>query len=1049
MVAVPQEELEDREDLGEPEELRLALVMNGGVSLAIWMGGVTVEINRLMNRDGPYGDVLRMMNTSLRVDVIAGASAGGINGAMLATMIAHDSPRSVELDSLREIWLEQGALRELLRSPLQKDPPSLLRGDEFFLPRLREVFDALMVGPPTAAAENPVRLTLTTTLMKPSIRGFADDFGSLIADPDHRGEFTFQRGPGMPDDFDLQADGRAAEKLALAARSTASFPVAFEPSYVPVDKAPGAPDPDPDRPDMRGSANFDTNRFCVDGGVLVNKPFEPAIRGIFAQQAADERIRRVLAYIVPDPGVPGDNLPQRRDEVQTIAKVGVATGISLPRVESVARELEEIAGHNRRVQAQRQLRDHLLAASAEGGDDVESLARALFDPFVVLRSQQVVDRLTGAADLFDPRFVGVFEGLGAGAAPWDTERIRELVEAMRYPWVPAAFPSDREPPAVDPWTWGTETVEWMGGTVLNMLNRALQLTDTATEEGQAIVFARMGVHTLLADLRAMVLRRVPDYWGEQSKALQERLLHEAGGGGSSTDAWQPQSFEDWLRAREPGARTPGAIAQDIGATLARNAPTCRDLDRSGSGEPDPATTDTARAPVPLGRLMDRLVPGDDPSGMATLRRLLALAVVRAVTGGGRNDPEQLVELLQVSATAPNAFDARRMGSDKLAGLQLGHFGAFYKRSWRANDWMWGRLDGAARLAQLLLDPARLRSLGWSSGAAADRLERAVFGDADPETRAVLGEDHARGWNRDAALRELAFLDDPAGTPPKSLPRCALALARRLQLQILQDELPQIADAVEHDIGDGATERTAEDFLHGERSAEQVAASRGEGSRIGSRDAVHLFGRCRVGAERVTDEAGSDLFTITVTTAAGVGVTALAGSRSGLPRTAKLALGAIRTSVLTVWLLARNAVSEHRTGFAVTMFLFAAAGALLAIAALSNAQLPGFLAAIGTVILLAGVLLALLRAGVRRGIVLIMLIALVVAVFLTVPSVLVDRIDADATGALGYVRNLAPPVFAVVGLVLGGVLLGLVHDPGRGTERAARARSTSRRPVTKP
>ena len=30
------------------EELRIALVMNGGVSLAVWMGGVTSEIYRLV-----------------------------------------------------------------------------------------------------------------------------------------------------------------------------------------------------------------------------------------------------------------------------------------------------------------------------------------------------------------------------------------------------------------------------------------------------------------------------------------------------------------------------------------------------------------------------------------------------------------------------------------------------------------------------------------------------------------------------------------------------------------------------------------------------------------------------------------------------------------------------------------------------------------------------------------------------------------------------------------------------------------------------------------
>ena len=34
-----------------------------------------------------------------------------------------------------------------------------------------------------------------------------------------------------------------------------------------------------------------------------------------------------------------------------------------------------------------------------------------------------------------------------------------------------------------------------------------------------------------------------------------------------------------------------------------------------------------------------------------------------------------------------------------------HFGAFFRRSWRENDYLWGRLDGAERLLWLLGDPS--------------------------------------------------------------------------------------------------------------------------------------------------------------------------------------------------------------------------------------------------------------------------------------------------------------------------------------------------------
>ena len=40
---------------------------------------------------------------------------------------------------------------------------------------------------------------------------------------------------------------------------------------------------------------------------------------------------------------------------------------------------------------------------------------------------------------------------------------------------------------------------------------------------------------------------------------------------------------------------------------------------------------------------------------------------------------------------------------KLAGMKLNHFGGFLKRSWRANDWLWGRLDGVEHLLASLIE----------------------------------------------------------------------------------------------------------------------------------------------------------------------------------------------------------------------------------------------------------------------------------------------------------------------------------------------------------
>ena len=70
--------------------------------------------------------------------------------------------------------------------------------------------------------------------------------------------------------------------------------------------------------------------------------------------------------------------------------------------------------------------------------------------------------------------------------------------------------------------------------------------------------------------------------------------------------------------------------------------------------------------------------------------------------------EQPVQLVQVSADTRTLLDPqRRTAASKLTGLQMHHFGAFYKATWRANDWMWGRLDGCGWLVHVLLDPRRV------------------------------------------------------------------------------------------------------------------------------------------------------------------------------------------------------------------------------------------------------------------------------------------------------------------------------------------------------
>jgi len=112
------------------KELRIALVCYGGVSLAVYMHGVTKEVWHLARASRAYHDgdekpggvagvyrdlidhIERERQLRLRVlpDILTGASAGGINAVFLAQAV-HSG---YSLDPLTDLWLDMADVDELV-----------------------------------------------------------------------------------------------------------------------------------------------------------------------------------------------------------------------------------------------------------------------------------------------------------------------------------------------------------------------------------------------------------------------------------------------------------------------------------------------------------------------------------------------------------------------------------------------------------------------------------------------------------------------------------------------------------------------------------------------------------------------------------------------------------------------------------------------------------------------------------------------------------------------------------------------------------------------
>lgn len=72
--------------------------------------------------------------------------------------------------------------------------------------------------------------------------------------------------------------------------------------------------------------------------------------------------------------------------------------------------------------------------------------------------------------------------------------------------------------------------------------------------------------------------------------------------------------------------------------------------------------------------------------------------------------KELIELLRISPNdADRGYGKGKGLNDKLAGDQFQAFGGFFKRSWRSNDILWGRLDGLNRLVDALVTPKTLEN----------------------------------------------------------------------------------------------------------------------------------------------------------------------------------------------------------------------------------------------------------------------------------------------------------------------------------------------------
>lgn len=772
-------------------ELRLAVVCYGGVSLAIYMHGVTKEIHKLVlasaaleadpghnpfatdTTERVYWDLLARIaagraggqaagaNIRVVVDIITGTSAGGINGIFLAKALTGNRPQ----DGLRSLWFEKGDIKELLEWPTwipwplrfvamavaRRKPP--LRGREMSR-WLHGALDGMngrkvLPGVPSLLPDDHV-LDLFVPIT--DFTGYEREIPlydpRFVRDRTHRHVMHFRHQQPPSDAAESQFTGAYDHMLAFSARATSSFPGAFPPvSFRDYAKALRVKPSDafkvePFFPLYRLTGADPATTHFIDGGVLDNFPFGSAVAAIGAKPAATEVDRRLL-FIEPDPGegaapaAAGAASPRAPGLVKTV--FGGYAGI--PRKEPILDDLLRLAERNEAVL---RIRDVIEASfpsiKAKVGELVAGVGAAVVEPGTTGEELIATRRKVEAMAV---------EQAGFSASTYHRVRIRSVLDNFAG--------------AVNA-LLGFDAASSQSAFVAGVLRAwavsddlLVQRPDLKVSAGQVeflfsldLSYHRRRIRFLIDALSWLYRQAGDGGYGVPSrrrldvaKATLYRHLH-------TVDSALPRLAGDPAIAAPLGRIFSAAniAAADTGGDEFVFVPFV-DEHRAALVEVREAIRDRLLAALPgfekglqtdLLGFLDLCGPQlrDD-----VLTRYLGFPFwdmlvfpLQSVSGVGERDH---VEVYRIS---PN--DTRLLGAQELRGMSLFHFGAFFDRAGREGDYLWGRLDGAERLVKLLLDvrghPPTLATMGTATAMEPAVATDELAGECLPAFRAILAEE---------------------------------------------------------------------------------------------------------------------------------------------------------------------------------------------------------------------------------------------------------------------------------------------------------------------
>ena len=724
------------------KELRLALVCYGGISLAVYMHGITKEIWRLVRASqafhgggatgsgsqGPYHRLLEAIRSetglSLRIltDILAGASAGGINCIFLAQAITTGQ----SLDPLTALWLEHAdidaladrdemsirrfmkraavplawavssrsstventvdaehqaevrqKLANLVKAPWFQPP----FGGAAFTRILLDAFDAMAAapcGPPLLPDYQPLDLFITVTDFRGHPQRLRLNSPPEVVEQEHRLTLAFRDRGG-----EARRLADPAE-LAFAGRATASFPGAFPPFQVTeLDSVLAERNQQwagrdaflerniPPRPGLEARDHV----VLIDGGVQAHAPFRPCMEALRSRPANREVDRRFV-YIDPAPGFQA----VRWTATGTAEPPGFWATLfgalsDIPREQPIRDNLEAIERRSERIRRTRRIVTSMRP-------EVEAAINDAFGSTFFLNSPTPRRLQAWRAQANDL----AARGAGYTYAAYAQLKLSAVIEDMAQTIVQLGGDgrSRSHEARVRAALWGWASAQGLTGELAVQNGRAAP---------QLISFFR----SFDAGFR---IRRLRLLTREMAEAAVELELDELDDG--AADRARETIYK--LIARYEAPRT-----TDMDAALAPE-----EADAFANAEHDPAAAAAALDVRLRLKALDDETDEQVALALSALPRAPRRAFILTYLGYPFYDIATLSLLqgegleefdpMKVDRISPDDATAIRAGGTvaTLKGIQFNNFGAFFSRAYRENDYLWGRLHGADRLIDIIV-----------------------------------------------------------------------------------------------------------------------------------------------------------------------------------------------------------------------------------------------------------------------------------------------------------------------------------------------------------